>query len=73
MKYKVQDHPGLVRDQRSKAIISEDTEALQRYLTERNYRQNLVTKNQGMETEIHTLKTEVAELKDLVRQLLEKR
>jgi uncharacterized protein YceH (UPF0502 family) len=73
MKYKVQDHPGLVRDQRSKAIISEDTEALQRYLAERNYRQNLVTKNQGLETEIHTLKTEVAELKDLVRQLLEKR
>jgi hypothetical protein len=73
MKYKVRDHPGLVRDQRSKAIVSEDSEALQRYLAERNYRQNLVHKNQGLENEIHTLRTEVSELKDLVRQLLEKR
>jgi ribonuclease HII len=70
MKYKVEDRPGLVRDHRSKAIISEDREALQRYLTERNYRQRLTSTNQGLEDQINNLKTEMQELKSLVQKLI---
>lgn len=70
MKYKVEDRPGLVRDRRSKAIISEDREALQRYLTERNYRQKMSTTNQGLEDQINNLKTEMQELKSLVQTLI---
>lgn len=70
MKYKVEDRPGLVRDSRSKAIIVEDRDALNRYLTERNYRQKLTSTNQGLEDQINNLKTEVHELKNLVQQLI---
>ena len=70
MKYKVEDRPGLVRDYRSKAIISEDRDALQRYLTERDYRQNLSITNQGLEHQINNLKNELHELRNLVQQLI---
>jgi|LakMenEpi03Aug12_release.lakeMendotaPanAssembly.Ray.scaffolds.fasta_scaffold04093_5 hypothetical protein len=70
MKYKVEDRPGLVRDSRSKAIIVEDQEALNRYLKERSYRLQLASTNQGLEDQINNLKTEVNELKNLVQQLI---
>ena len=73
MKLKVQDHPGHYRDSKSKAIVSEDKSALERYLAERSYRQNLITTNKGLEDQINNLKSEVDELKDLVLKLIKDR
>lgn len=73
MKLRVQDHPGLYRDSRSKAIVVEDKQAMERYLAERKYRHNLSTANQGLESEINNLKSEISELKSLVQQLIRDR
>jgi hypothetical protein len=55
----------LYRDSQSTAIVNTDRNAYQDYLDTRN--QKLQEKN-----EIETLKHDVADLKDMMRQLLEK-
>jgi uncharacterized protein YlxW (UPF0749 family) len=73
MKLKVQDHPGLYRDSKSKGIVVDDRRSLDRYLAERSYRQSLNNANQSLETELSDLKNEVSELKNLVQQLIRER
>lgn len=73
MKLKVQDRPTLYRDSSSKAIVVEDRDALQRYLSERDYRHNLSSSNKSLESQIETLNDEVAILKKLVEQLIRDR
>jgi hypothetical protein len=59
----VQDNPSLERDMHSKAIISRDRAAYQQRLAIRNA-------HKQKQSEIESLKSEVTELKDLVRQLI---
>lgn len=66
MKLKVRDNPGLVRDSRTKAIISEDRDAYNAYMQERNFRSQ-VQKVQG---EVGQLKTELGEIKSLLVKIL---
>lgn len=62
----VRDNPGLVRDSRSKAIISEDTAAYNAYIQERNFRSQV----QHVQSEIYTLKNEMTEIKNLLREFV---
>lgn len=55
----------LYRDENSTAIINVDNDAYQQYVDARNRKLKEMS-------EIETLKNEVAELKDLMRQLIEK-
>jgi hypothetical protein len=73
MKLKVQDHPGLYRDSKSKAIVREDPESFSRYMAEKRYRQTITDSNRGLEDQINNLKTELEHLKDLVHKLIKDR
>jgi len=61
----VEGHPGLFRDSASNAIINTNT-------TEIEKRRKNRAKMQAKEHEINQLKTEVAEIKSLLQQLLER-
>ncbi|WJZ47966.1 hypothetical protein [Synechococcus phage DSL-LC03] len=62
---RVDGERGLFRDEKSTAIINTDKDAYAEYLDARN------RKIQEM-NEIETLKAEVSELKELMRQLIQK-
>ena len=66
MKLKVEGHPGLVRDNGNKAIISEDISAYQSYINEKNFRANVGNVKQ----EVDELKQDMAEIKSLLHQLI---
>lgn len=62
-----QQIPGLYKSSVTGAIVSEKTSEYQRYLRERENIKHV----QNLEGQIDTLKSEVNELKDLLRQSLE--
>ena len=62
---KIEDNPNLIRDSYSKAIINTDVEAYEKYLL-------LKSKLKNDKKEIDSLKNEVSELKDLVKDLINK-
>lgn len=66
MLYKVNDHPNLVKDSHSKAILNTDTSAVKRH-QERFAR---VYKDQSRDQEIAQLKTDVSDIKKMLSQLL---
>ena len=66
---KVKDHPDLVRDTKSKAILNTDVHALNKYKEEREFKMKLhkiVEENQQM-------KNEISEIKDLLLKVLERK
>jgi hypothetical protein len=63
---KVKDHPNLVRDKRSNAILNIDNSAYNKYKQERD--QKLQEKK-----EYEQLKKDVSEIKDLLLKILEKK
>lgn len=65
---KVKDHPGLVRDKRSTAILNTDQEELAKYRSERDQKMKL----QQTVNDVAELKNDMAEIKNLLQQLLKK-
>jgi len=65
MKYRVNGEPNLIRDSRSKAILFTNDEQTKEYLRKKQ-------QIESQKTEINTLKQEIAELKTLVLQLIER-
>jgi len=66
---KVKDHPDLVRDTKSKAILNTDVHSLNKYKEEREFKMKLhkiVEENQQM-------KSEISEIKNLLLKVLEKK
>lgn len=63
---KVKDHPNLVRDKRSNAILNIDNSAYNKYKQERD--QKLQEKK-----EYEQLKKDVSEIKDLLLKILEQK
>jgi len=62
---RVDGEPNLYRDPNSKAIINTDVNAYENYLDARN-------RKLQERQEIESIKNDVAELKDLMKQLLQK-
>jgi hypothetical protein len=60
---KVEGHPNLFRDEKTGAIINCDDVAYGQYL-------NGISNRMNMKKEIETLKTEVGEIKSLLREIL---
>lgn len=69
MKYQgVYEHQDLLRDANSKAIVSRDLEGLNKYKEERALRLKLTS----IANDYDDLKTEVSEVKDMLKILLER-
>ena len=65
MRHKVKGEPGLVRDSFSRAILFTNTEEMVAYEAKKR-------QMESQNSEINTLKHEVAELKEIIRQLIER-
>lgn len=68
MKYIVKDHPGLVRDPESKAIVNENKEAFKNYMKEKHIRD----RNIHFEKEINNMKSDINEIKTLLLEIIKK-
>jgi len=65
---KVRDHKDLIRDKNSKAILTKDTETLNKYKEERALRLKLAS----IAEDYDGLKSEVGEIKDMLKLILER-
>jgi len=65
MNYKVEGHPDLIRDGKSKAIINTNKSAMAEHL----YKRELKTTVQGLSEEMNTIKNEFKEIKTLLQQI----
>lgn len=68
MKLKVEDHPSLVRDSKSKAIINIDETSYNKYKSEKLLQSKVI----NMSEEINDLKESVNEIKKLLLQFLQR-
>lgn len=69
MSVKVKDHPGLLRDPFSKAIISGDKEKYNTYIEQRERmkkQQEMINQNNA---EIETLKNDIKDIKSMLMQI----
>lgn len=69
---KVKDNPGLIRDPVSKAIISVDEQARKAYMTQRAVIDLSVNSVKKVEEEVAELKNDLAEIKALLSQVINK-
>lgn len=66
MKLKVKDVPGLYRDSKSKAIISEDQRGYSSYMQERQLRQQF----QDVKQDVNKLQGEIGDIKNMLLTLM---
>ena len=59
-KIKVEDHPNLKRDVRTRAIVNTDSSAYERYMKEKDVRNK-------QQNEIDSLRQQIEELKNMIR------
>lgn len=68
----IKNHPDLVRDMESKAVLNTNRGEYENYLIRRQKKQEQQRLLENQEALINTLKNEVDELKSLVQMLLQK-
>ena len=69
---KVTGKENLVRDERNGAILNVDNNALKSYKLARDNRIKQLEKEERMENEIDNTKTDVSEIKDLLKNLIKR-
>ncbi len=67
---KVQDHPGLSRDESTNQIINTNTHEYEQYLARRKARKNEKQKQLSVEEDLANLKGEINEIKSLLKELV---
>jgi len=67
---KVKDHSNLVRDPKSNSIINTNKSAYNQYVARRNAKNEEVNKAQTMEEDLANLKSEISEIKSLLKELV---
>ena len=67
---KVKDNENLVRDSKSNCIINTNKSEYDEYLARRKSKQNEKNKVENLERDISTLKSELDEIKNLLRSLV---
>lgn len=68
MKLKVKDHPGLVRDSSSKAILNVDLDAHKEYQNKKAVQNKMI----NMSEEINELKQSMTDIKSMLTQILQR-
>ena len=69
---KVKGHTHLVRDLKSQAIINTDSDAYARYMARKVKQANKDDEMRTVVREVNSLKTEMREIKDLLKKVLDK-
>ena len=72
MKLKVEGQPALVRDAKSKAIISQDTDSFKIYKAEKAFRENYSKNTASTQEDINNIKDELKDIKELMFTLIQK-
>ena len=72
MTQKVEHHPELARDEYSKGITNIDNDAYKKYMQSAVVRKERNTILESNTEEINNLKEDVSEIKDMLRQLINK-
>jgi len=72
MKLKVEGQPGLVRDAKSKAIITQDTDSFRLYQAEKAFRENYARSNTSTQEDINNIKDELKDIKELMFTLIQR-
>jgi len=67
----VENHPELIRDTFSKGITNRDTDSYKKYMASAIKRKERNSKLDKTVHEINSIKNEMAEMKSMLRQLLE--
>jgi|TARA_B100000085_G_C18536101_1_gene510065 hypothetical protein len=66
---KVDGHPGLVRDKKSKAILNTDMTNYKKYIKLKELHNNEDKKIENLENGLSELKSDIDEIKNLLREL----
>lgn len=69
---RVADHPNLVRDRQSNAVIDIDEEAYKKYQKQKEERLNQKVKIQEFEQKLNRVESELSDIKSLLVKILEK-
>ena len=69
---KVKGHTHLVRDLKSQAIINTDSDAYARYMARKAKQQKKDDEMRKVVREVNEIKTEMFEIKDLLKKVLDK-
>lgn len=69
---KVADHPNLVRDRQSNAVIDVDDEAYKKYQAQKEEKLNQKIKIQEFEQKLNRVESELSDIKSLLVKILEK-
>ena len=69
---KVKGHSNLVRDLKSQAIINTDSDAYARYMARKAKQQKKDDEMRKVVREVNEIKTEMFEIKDLLKKVLDK-
>ena len=69
---KVKGHTHLVRDLKSQAIIKTDSDAYDRYMARKAKQQKKDDEMRKVVREVNEIKTEMFEIKDLLKKVLDK-
>ena len=67
---KVQGHPNLVRDLKTQAIVNVDSDAYARYMARKKKQQAKDDELKDVVREINTIKAEMIEIKNLIKESL---
>ena len=68
----VEDHPELLKDSYSKGVVSRDISAYEKYMSAAVKRKDRQSRLDGAVEEINNIKEEMSDMKDMIRQLLNK-
>lgn len=68
-KIKVKDELNLYRDSKTNAIINTDMQAYNNYINAKNMKEKEAKKIENLENEITSIKDDLSEIKDLLRNL----
>jgi len=69
---RVADHPNLVRDRQSNAVLDIDEEAFTKYQAQKAERLNQKVKIQEFEQKLNRVESELSDIKSLLVKILEK-
>ena len=70
--YKVEGHSGLIKDPKTGVVLNANDNEISGARKRKIARQQTTTENETLKQEVHDLRSEMTEIKGLLKQLIEK-